>query len=133
KSLNSRALIIDNRLDEFNINDIIYKKIKHKNSDNHTAIENNLDLSSYTFNVDRVYSEEQIYNLLSEFINFSKYGLIVRAKGIINATKGGYLKFDYVDGEVHTEKITNTSETSVVVIGQNLNKKRIYDSFKNLS
>ncbi|MCI6736534.1 MAG: GTP-binding protein [Intestinibacter sp.] len=133
KALNPNALIVDKSLDEFNINDIIYKNIKNDNRDNYTVNGDNLDLSSYTFDVDKFYSQEQIDNLLGEFINFSKYGLIIRSKGILKDIKGNYLKFDYVDGEIHIDKLTNTSKTGIVVIGQDLNEKRIYDLFQNLS
>lgn len=148
KLLNSNALIIDKDLDQFNINQIIcncdksnsqsfeigeLKSNQINNIDLNEEDLKDLDLFSYTFNVDRVYFKEQIYSLLREFINYSKYGLIIRSKGILNDIEGGYLKFDYVDGEVHIEKIANISTKGVVVIGKNLNEKKIYDLFKNLS
>ncbi|MDY2734362.1 CobW family GTP-binding protein [Intestinibacter sp.] len=132
KLLNSKALIVDKSLDQLNINDIIYENPKHDNN-SQTVGENNLDLSSYTFNVDRIYLKEHLNSLLDEFINFSKYGLIIRSKGIVNDTEGKYLKFDYVDGEMQIQKLTDASKTGIVVIGQNLNQKRIHDLFENLS
>ena len=134
KGLNPNAEIIDKNLDDFNINDIFYKRLELTQDEflNEKSNENP-NFSSYTFNIERSYSKEEVKNILGEFINIEKYGLILRAKGFLKSKSNDYIKFDYVDGEIHIETKDDFSNTDVVIIGENLNKKRINDLFENLS
>lgn len=134
KYLNPNAQIIDKNLNDFNINDIFYKRL-NSTKDNfiYEKYNQSLNFSSYTFNIKKSYSKEEVNILLSEFINIEKYGIILRAKGFLKERSGGYIKFDYVDGEIHIEKKDGFANTDVVVIGENLNKKRINILFEKLS
>lgn len=134
KYLNPNAQIIDKNLNDFNINDIFYKRL-NSTKDNfiYEKYNQSLNFSSYTFNIKKSYSKEEVNILLSEFINIEKYGIILRAKGFLKEHSGGYIKFDYVDGEIHIEKKDGFANTDVVVIGENLNKKRINILFEKLS
>lgn len=134
KYLNPNAQIIDKNLNDFNVNDIFYKRL-NSTKDNfiYEKYNQSLNFSSYTFNIKKSYSKEEVNILLSEFINIEKYGIILRAKGFLKEHSGGYIKFDYVDGEIHIEKKDGFANTDVVVIGENLNKKRINILFEKLS
>lgn len=126
KALNPNAIIIDD-LDGLDIKKSILKENKKEESFE------SLDIESYTFDVDRCYREFQIRDFLNDFINTSKYGFIIRSKGILKGVDGLYIRFDYVDGEINLTNIENPSKTGVVVIGYDLNKKEIHDLLENLS
>lgn len=132
KYLNPNAQIIDKNLNDFNINDIFYKRLDStKDNFIYEKYNQSSNFSSYTFNIKKSYSKQEVNILLSEFINIEKYGIILRAKGFLKESSGGYIKFDYVDGEIHIEKKDGFANTDVVIIGENLNKKRINILFEN--
>ena len=47
----------------------------------------------------RKFSEEELRSKLSQLQNEEKYGSVLRAKGIVNASDGEWIYFDYVPGE----------------------------------
>ena len=42
------------------------------------------------------YTQEQIKEILSAFADEEKYGLVLRAKGIVPAADGSWIHFDFV-------------------------------------
>lgn len=47
----------------------------------------------------RKYTDDEIRTALDALINEHRYGVVLRAKGIVPATDGGWIHFDYVPGE----------------------------------
>jgi G3E family GTPase len=65
-----------------------------------------------------------------EFIEKSgKFGKIIRAKGIIKGTDGGYYQFDYVPNEFKIRKIKWANRKVVSIIGNELNRKELKQLF----
>jgi G3E family GTPase len=65
-----------------------------------------------------------------EFIeNSDKFGKIIRAKGIIEGTDGGYYQFDYVPNEFKSRKIKWANRKVVSIIGSELNRKELKQLF----
>jgi G3E family GTPase len=65
-----------------------------------------------------------------EFIEKSdKFGRIIRAKGIIEGTDGGYYQFDYVPNEFKSRKIKWANRKVVSIIGSELNRKELKQLF----
>jgi G3E family GTPase len=65
-----------------------------------------------------------------EFIERSKkFGQIIRAKGFIKGTDGGYYQFDYVPNEFKSRKIKWSNKKVVSIIGSKLNKKELKQLF----
>ena len=65
-----------------------------------------------------------------EFIERSdRFGQIIRAKGFIKGTDGGYYQFDYVPNEFKSRKIKWSNKKVVSIIGSKLNKKELKQLF----
>ena len=56
--------------------------------------------SSWGVETIRAYSAEDIHKALSALADEEKYGVILRAKGIVAGTDGQWIHFDYVPGDV---------------------------------
>ena len=57
-------------------------------------------------------------------------GEVLRAKGIVENSLGGWLEFDYVPGEGELRESEAEATGMVVVIGTRLNKDKIKELFK---
>ena len=65
-----------------------------------------------------------------EFIEKSeKFGKIIRAKGVIEGTDGGYYQFDYVPNEFKSRKIKWANRKVVSIIGSKLNRQELKQLF----
>lgn len=85
---------------------------------------------SWSFQTDRLYSNEQIYQLLSQLNDSEHYGTIIRAKGILRTPDGGAL-VDYVPA---LGKVTSTScqKGQIMAVGTNLNHRALEELFHSL-
>ena len=77
----------------------------------------------------RVYTKEEIANALSELSNEEKYGVILRAKGIV-AGEGAWIHFDYVPEEPDVREGGAGVTGRLCVIGCNLNEEALATLFK---
>lgn len=75
------------------------------------------------------YSSEQILSILSELKNDEKFGLILRAKGIVEGTDGNWIHFDYVPGEPDVRSGPAAVTGLVCVIGSHIDQKAISELF----
>ena len=84
-----------------------------------------------TYPIDIVYntSTQEIQRKFEFIENSEKYGQIIRAKGFIKGTDGGYYQFDYVPNEFKSRKIKWSSKKVVSIIGSKLNKKELKQLF----
>ena len=71
------------------------------------------------------FSEEEISEALEELVDEGKYGMVLRAKGIIPCTDGSWIHFDYVPGESEIRRGSADYTGRLCVIGANLNKDAI--------
>ena len=71
------------------------------------------------------FSEEEITEALEELVDEGKYGMVLRAKGIIPCTDGSWIHFDYVPGESDVRRGSADYTGRLCVIGANLNKDAI--------
>ena len=76
------------------------------------------------------YTEEQIRSILEEFDEDPAYGMILRAKGIVEATDGGWIHFDYVPGEIDVRRGSSEVTGRICVIGSGLNEEKISALFR---
>lgn len=76
-----------------------------------------------------VYEKEEIENFLEELDNSSKYGMVLRAKGMVPSPDGTWIYFDYVPGEadVRTGKPDVTGK--FCVIGSGLKEDQLKELF----
>ncbi|MGL5820775.1 MAG: CobW family GTP-binding protein [Sarcina sp.] len=77
----------------------------------------------------KVFDKDKLQCVLSKIDKDKSLGNIVRAKGIVETTKDGWIKFDYVPGEIKIEKFSPDYTGRVCVIGSGLNKNAIKSLF----
>ena len=75
------------------------------------------------------YSTEDISNALKALENAEEYGLILRAKGIVEAFDGSWIYFDYVPEEPDVRLGSPSSIGKICVIGANINEDKIAELF----
>ena len=76
----------------------------------------------------RIYSKEEIENILSELMDEGKYGIVLRAKGIV-ASEGEWIHFDYVPGEPDVRVGSAGVIGRLCVIGSKLDEAEIKKLF----
>ena len=77
----------------------------------------------------RKYTKEEIENALAELSHEEKYGVILRAKGIV-AGEGAWIHFDYVPEEPDVREGSAGVTGRLCVIGCNLNEDALKTLFK---
>ncbi len=76
------------------------------------------------------YSEEDINRILASLSNQDEYGIILRAKGIVNSEDGRWIHFDYVPDEFEVRYGNADVTGRLVVIGTNLDESKLEELFK---
>ena len=76
------------------------------------------------------YSAEEILTILNAFAKDDAYGTVLRAKGIVSASDGKWIHFDYVPGEPDVRFGSAEVIGRICVIGSNINKEKIADLFR---
>ena len=77
----------------------------------------------------RKYTDDEIRTARDALINEHRYGVELRAKGIVPATDGGWIHFDYVPGESDIREGGAMITGRVCVIGSKLNESAIASLF----
>ena len=77
----------------------------------------------------RKYSSEEIANALQALGDQQKYGLVLRAKGIVEGTDGQWIHFDFVPGEADVRKGSAEVTGRLCVIGSGLDQQAIAQLF----
>jgi hypothetical protein len=77
----------------------------------------------------RKYSEAELRSILSALEDEAKYGLVLRAKGIIDASDGQWIYFDYVPGESDIRRGAAAVTGRFCVIGSKLNEQALKELF----
>ena len=77
----------------------------------------------------RKYTDDEIRIALDALINEHRYGVVLRAKGIVPATDGGWIHFDYVPGESDVRRGSAQVTGRVCVIGSHLAEDALKELF----
>ena len=75
------------------------------------------------------FSTDEIKNILEELENEEKYGMILRAKGIVEGTDG-WIHFDYIPGEADVRSGCAGVIGRICVIGSELNENAVKALFE---
>ena len=75
------------------------------------------------------YTADEISDILSTLEDESKYGFILRAKGIVQAKDGSWIHFDYVPGEPDVRYGCAAAIGKICVIGSELKEASIEELF----
>ncbi len=73
----------------------------------------------------RKFTADEIRNALSKFENSEDFGMILRAKGIIAATDGTWIHFDYIPGTIDVRTGSADITGRLCVIGSEIDKEKI--------
>ena len=77
----------------------------------------------------RKFSEEEIRAILTKLDDNETYGMILRAKGIVDATDGEWIYFDYVPGEIDVRRGGAAVTGRFCVIGSKMNEDALKELF----
>ena len=77
----------------------------------------------------RRYSEDEIRAILAQLGDESRFGMILRAKGIVDATDGEWIYFDYVPGEIDVRRGSPAVTGRFCVIGSKMNENALKELF----
>ncbi len=77
----------------------------------------------------KIFNRKQIEDILEEIEDEEKYGMIIRAKGILKALDGKWIHFDYVPGEGDIREGTSEVTGILCVIGTDLKEDAIKKLF----
>ena len=75
------------------------------------------------------YTRALIGEILDKFSESNDYGMILRAKGIVEGENGEWIHFDYVPGEPDIRSGSADVTGKICVIGSSLNEKLLCDAF----
>ena len=76
------------------------------------------------------YTEEQVRSCLSALEDEEKYGIVLRAKGMVPAQDGAWIYFDYVPGEVDVRAGAPDVTGKICVIGSKLREDALTELFR---
>ncbi len=77
----------------------------------------------------RKFTVDEITNALRKLENSDKYGIILRAKGIVEGSDGSFIHFDYVPGEPDVRKGSSAVIGRLCVIGSKINENALSELF----
>ena len=87
--------------------------------------------TSWGMETPRKFTESALRDILSALEDEAKYGVILRAKGIVDAEDGDWLYFDYVPGEVDIRRGGAAVTGRFCVIGSKLNEQALKELFEH--
>ena len=71
------------------------------------------------------YSFEDMKDILEKIEDEKTYGMIIRAKGIVENKDGGFIHFDYIPGEADVKEGSAAIIGRICVIGANINEAEL--------
>ena len=75
------------------------------------------------------FTKEEIESILNTFVEDSDYGMVLRAKGIVECQCGKWIHFDYVPGEPDVRIGAPGIIGRLCVIGAGIDKEKIKELF----
>ena len=100
---------------------------EHHHHDHHHADE---IFDSIGIESAKKFTQEKIKDILSELSNEEKYGIVLRAKGIVDSVSGEWIYFDYIPGVIDVRSGGADVIGKICVIGSGINKENIKKLFE---
>ena len=85
--------------------------------------------ASWGMETPRKFSEAELRDILSQLGDAVQYGIVLRAKGIVDAADGDWLYFDYVPGEVEIRRGAAAVTGRFCVIGSHIRQDALKELF----
>ena len=86
--------------------------------------------TSFGVETTRKFDKDEITTVLEAFTESDDYGMILRAKGIVEGTDGKWIHFDYVPGESDIREGSAGIIGRICVIGAGIDKEKIKELLK---
>ncbi|MDE5939358.1 MAG: GTP-binding protein [Lachnospiraceae bacterium] len=81
--------------------------------------------TSWGLETPAVYTKEEIAHILEELDREEEYGIVLRAKGMVAGSEGGWIYFDYVPGESNVRDGKPGVTGKFCVIGSKLKEEKL--------
>ncbi|MBE5879265.1 MAG: cobalamin biosynthesis protein CobW [Lachnospiraceae bacterium] len=81
--------------------------------------------TSCGFETPKTFTKEEITEILEEIENVGKYGLVLRAKGMVPAADGTFIYFDYVPEETNVREGQPDVTGKICVIGSKISEDNL--------
>lgn len=98
---------------------------EHEHHHHHHGHDADEIFQSWGVETHKKFSSEEIKAALSALDNEEAYGIVLRAKGIVQATDGTWLHFDHVPGEIDVRSGSAEVTGRLCVIGSKLNEAAV--------
>jgi len=85
--------------------------------------------TSWGMETPKKFSQQQLETILKALEDEEKYGIILRAKGIVDANDGDWIYFDYVPGEMDIRRGGAAVTGRFCVIGSKMNEEALKELF----
>ena len=85
--------------------------------------------TSWGMETPKKFTEEKLRAILRQLDDAEKFGTVLRAKGILDASDGGWLYFDFVPGEIDLRRGAAAVTGRFCVIGSKLNEGALKELF----
>ena len=85
--------------------------------------------ASWGMETPRKFTEDQLKDILSQLNDAVQYGIVLRAKGILDASDGEWLYFDYVPGEMEIRRGAPAVTGRFCVIGSHIREDALKELF----
>ena len=102
---------------------------EHHHHDHHHHHHADEVFGSWGMETPRKFSEAELREMLSALADEEKYGSVLRAKGIVNASDGEWIYFDYVPGEVDIRRGAAAVTGRFCVIGAHIKEDALKELF----
>lgn len=86
--------------------------------------------TSWGLETPTLYSKDEIAHILSELDKEEEYGIVLRAKGMVPSTDGGWIYFDYVPEESNIRSGKPDVTGKFCVIGSKLKEDKLAELFR---
>lgn len=77
----------------------------------------------------KTYSQDEIKNILDTLSNDESYGMILRAKGMVEGKDGQWIYFDMVPGEADIREGSADYTGRICVIGSKIQEDKLSELF----
>ncbi len=85
--------------------------------------------TSWGFETTAEYEKDKLSNILAKLDDDAQFGKVLRAKGMVHASGGGWLHFDYVPGECEVREGAAEVTGKICVIGSELKEDNLQNLF----
>lgn len=81
----------------------------------------------------KVFMKDEIKDLLNGLQDKENFGKVIRGKGILKIDRNKWILFDYIPAKLEVKEVSGDYTGRLCVIGTDLNKEQLKDTFNNIN